>query len=161
MNLVTVRKWQVEQLEKGVKTVESVIRASDPTALTTYRDGGTGWTALEVLCHLRDFEAVYQERVRRTVQEDNPALTLPNPDELAAAGRYNEQDIETALSTWKTRRAEQVAYLRERAETDWERPAAHPTRGNLPLHEQLFLQTWHDMNHLEQMTRILAEKKTS
>jgi hypothetical protein len=44
-------------------------------------------------------------------------------------------------------------------DSDWERAASHPKRGLFTLNDQLLLTTWHDMNHSEQMARILAEKK--
>lgn len=153
--------WQFTQLENNIKTVESIIAMSDPQALTTYRDGGTGWTVLEVVCHLRDFEAVYGERMHLAVDQDNPLLPFPNPDDMARERRYGEQTVGDALAEWKARRAGLLAFLRARSESDWERPAQHPTRGTLTLHDQLTLETLHDTIHLEQMTRILNEKRLS
>lgn len=160
MNLQNVRAWQLKQLEYGVKTVESLLSILNPADLNTYRDGGTGWTFTEVLGHLRDFEGVFLQRARLTVEQDNPPLPFPNPDELAIANAYNSQLPHDLLAAWKAERETLLAFFAERNEDDWERPAQHPTRGNLTLHDQLFLLPQHDSLHLEQMTRILAEKKS-
>lgn len=157
----TVLGWQFTQLANNIRSVESILRMSDPQALTSFRDGGTGWTALEVLCHLRDFEQVFIERARVALEQDNGALPFPNPDDLARDRRYNEQSVDAVLAEWKTRRADFIAYMRDRSDADWERTAIHPTRGVLTLLEQLFLATLHDTTHLEQMTRTLNEKRLS
>jgi uncharacterized damage-inducible protein DinB len=158
MQIEKIRDWQLTQLENHAKAVESIIRAGDSQSLTTFRDNGTGWTVLEVLCHLRDFEEVFTQRAHLAVEQDNPPLPFPKPDELAIQNRYNEQNIE-ALAEWKKRRSNLIGYMRERIPTDWDRPAMHPVRGQLTLLEQLLLLPLHDTIHLEQMTRILNEKK--
>jgi hypothetical protein len=58
----TIRGWYLEQLRKGLQTTDSILKNVSQHDATTYRDGGTGWTVLEVICHLRDFESVYHER---------------------------------------------------------------------------------------------------
>lgn len=159
MQLETVRGWQITRMELSLKTIESLFSTLSHDDMTSYRDSGDGWTVLEVLCHLRDFEEVFRERFRLAVEQDNPELPFPNPDELARANAYNDQDWQAALNDWKSNRADFIAFLKARAESDWERPARHPTRGILTLHDQLFLTALHDSIHIEQIMRIIAEKK--
>jgi uncharacterized damage-inducible protein DinB len=161
MQVATIRAWQLTQLEDNLKAVAWLVRSHTPEALTTYRDAGEGWTVLEVLCHLRDFEAVFLERARLAVEQEKPPLPFPDPDELARARRYNEQALDTVLAAWQEGRARLLAYLRARSEADWERLAQHPTRGEMSLFDQLFLIPKHDSLHLEQMTRILYEQRRS
>ncbi|MBX3066909.1 MAG: DinB family protein [Anaerolineae bacterium] len=132
---------------------------SDPQVLTTYRDGGTGWTALEALCHLRDLETIFTHRFTFTVEQDNPDLPMSNPDALATERRYNEQNVDQALAEWKQQRIKNVAYLKERSESDWERVGVHPIRGKMTLLDILCLEAQHDTIHMEQITRTLNEKK--
>lgn len=159
MQLETVRGWQITRMELSLKTVESLLSTVAHDAMITYRDSGDGWTVLEVLCHLRDFEEVFRERFRLAVEQDNPELPFPNPDDLARTNAYNHQSWPAVLEDWKRSRADFIAFLKSRAESDWERPARHPIRGILTLHDQLFLTALHDTIHIEQITRILAEKK--
>ena len=160
MNVPTVRNWQYHMLENNLKSVGALLHLAAPAALTTYRDGGDGWTALEVLCHLRDLEEVVIERARLTVEEDNATLPLPDPDALAAERRYNEQDVETVLREWRARRAAYLSYLQARPESDWDRVGLHPRRGPLTLLDQLIFAPMHDSIHIEQMTRVLHEQRT-
>jgi hypothetical protein len=121
----------------------------------TIRDGGDGWNATQVVCHLRDFEALFLQRARMTVEQEYPDLPFPDPDELAVEQRYDEQDIDTAFADWQRHREDHLFYLRELDEDQWERAARHPKRGHFTLHDQLLLTTLHDMLHMEQMTKIL------
>lgn len=159
MNLENVRTWQFQRMEMGLNTIDAIFSTSKPDDLTTFRDGGDGWTVLEVLCHLRDFEAVFMERASLTVEQDNPALPYPDPDELAKTNDYNTQKIADVFDAWKRIREAHLMFLRGRAEADWERPAQHPKRGNFTLHDQLFLTSLHDSLHIDQIMKILKGKQ--
>lgn len=159
MNIENMRGYQFISMENNLKTVASLLQIIPAQDLTTYRDGGTGWTVGQVLCHLRDFELVFLERASLTVTQDMPDLPFPNPDDYAAERRYHEVNPADALAAWQANRAQLLAFYKERQESDWERPAMHPKRGKLTLTDQLFLSPQHDTIHMEQLTRVLAEKK--
>ena len=159
MLIDAIRGWQLSQLEKNISIYKNTIQRLSEETIKGYRDGGSGWTVLEVMCHLRDFEELFLERAKMTVFEDNPALPFPDPDALADELNYNDDNPAMVLSHWTALRNEHLAFLEERDGEDWERPAVHPTRGKFTLHDQLFLTVWHDSNHLEQIMRILSEKQ--
>ncbi len=50
------------------------------------------WSALEYACHVRDVLAVFVERTRRTLVEDDPRFGWWDHDAAAVAERYNDQD---------------------------------------------------------------------
>lgn len=155
----TLRGWHLDQMRKAIPIIHSLIQTHSREDMTTFRDGGTGWTALEVLCHLRDLESIFKERAQMSIREDKPALPNPNPDELAAERRYNEQDLMEVYADWSKRRGDYLAYLEGLSEADWERVGIHARRGAMSVQDQLALTAWHDVNHIEQMTRVLVEKK--
>ena len=157
--MTTIRNWQFQQMERSLLITKFILDTTAPDALTTYRDSGEGWTVTEVLCHLRDFETVFYERARLTMTQDLPPLPFPDPDGLAVEKRYAAQDAKTVLAEWGTIRGDFLDYLNGVAKEDWERAASHPNRGRFTLHDQLFLTVWHDNTHIEQITRILAEKR--
>lgn len=154
-----IRRWYFLQLRKALQTVNSVLTTSTDADATTYRDGGQGWTALEVLCHLRDYDDVLLERARSTVEQDMPDITSPNVEALATERRYNSQPLRLAYEQWAERREMLLAYLEGLDEGAWAREANHPRQGPMSLQDQLAFIAYHDLNHIEQMTRILAEKK--
>lgn len=159
-HMLIFRQWNIVVQQNNLASFEHLIRLHPSDALTTYRDNGEGWTVLEVLCHLRDFEALFLERAQLTINETFPDLPFPIPDELAVTNDYNNQPISDVLTTWRQTR-EQFHVLLESItdEATWERPAKHPKRGEFTLNQQFMLITWHDSNHLEQVLRILAEKR--
>lgn len=159
MQLETVRTWQLVRMDLGLRTVHAMVTNAPAGMLTRWRDGGTGWTAVQVLGHLHDFEDIFWQRAVLTVNADNPPLPFPDPDELAAERDYNLIDWRLLFEGWRQKRDQHMAFLKARTEEDWERPAIHPKRGRFTLHDQLFLTTLHDGIHLEQLARILAEKQ--
>lgn len=154
-----IRNWQLSVLKNAQLSIQYILEATDRESLTTYRDGGDGWTALEVLGHLRDFEAVFYERINLAKTHDMPDLPFPDPNQLALANAYNTHDAWDIYAAWVANRQRLLDYMASFSEEDWERPAKHPTRGIMTIHDQLFLMAWHDLNHLEQMTRTLRERK--
>lgn len=154
-----IRQWQYNQLKNNIRSYQSIIDNSDPDALITLRDGINGWTVLEVLCHLRDFEVVFMGRIQAMLTEDNPALAFPNPDTLAAEENYMDNTVVDIMQSWQTHRQAHLDLMQTIAEAQWERTGVHPTRGAFTPHDQLFLTALHDTIHMEQITRILNEKK--
>lgn len=64
----------------------------DGDALVRTRPAPETWSALEYAAHVRDVFGNYARWVGITLAEDRPLLEGPGPDELAAAGAYNELD---------------------------------------------------------------------
>lgn len=154
--LKTIRQWQLQILENNIQVLTHIVRSIPPSVEATRRDGDTGWTAREVLGHLRDFEALFIERAQLTLEHDNPPLPFPDPDQLAQTQNYNAYPIAQLLDEWSAKRRQFLGLLSNiSADADWERSAQHPTRGNFTLHDQLFLTVWHDTNHFAQLAKIL------
>ena len=99
----------------------------DGDALVRQRPGPGVWSALEYAAHVRDVFAWYEERVRRSLVEDQPYYSGPDPDEAAEAGRYNEQDP-SAVAAELAANAEKLADTLEGLPQDaWDR--VHLRRG--------------------------------
>jgi hypothetical protein len=154
----TIRRWHCDQLRNTIKTVGYIVQTAAPHDLVTCRDNGDGWTAAEVIGHLLDCERLFLERARLTMNFDNPDLPFPDQNEDVIKGRYNQRDPQAILADWQQVRHDYLAYLSTIPEEAWERTGKHPTYAPFSLHDQLFLICWHDLIHLEQITRILTEK---
>ena len=70
----------------------------DGDALLRQRPAPGVWSALEYAAHVRDVFAWYDERVRRSLTEDQPSVSGPDQDAAAEAGRYNELNPETVVA---------------------------------------------------------------
>src|SRR5687768_14793866 len=123
-----IRNWQIDQLRKNIMIIGRYVQNITPQDATTYRDNGEGWTALEVMCHLRDFEQVFLDRMCLTVDEDFPDLPVPNADQLALENNYNAQRLDAAYSEWSQRRNALLGYIATLSDEAWARTANHPVR---------------------------------
>lgn len=154
----TVRGWAFDELHRTVKIVGHLLATTPNADLSSYRDGGDGWTVLEVVCHLRDWELIFLERARLILESDRPDLPNPDPDQAAIDGGYMEQNIQKAYESWAKNRIDFLIYLEKVPDESWERLGMHPRRGELSLHQVLFLAVWHDTLHIEQIIKILNQK---
>jgi hypothetical protein len=159
MRMDMIPSWQFLTMENNLKTIRWIVASTEADALTRYRDNGTGWNVLQVVCHLRDFEELFFYRARITMEQQHPDLPFPNPDQLATEKRYDEQQIESVLAEWQSIRANHIAFMKARTGSDWDRTGQHPVRGIMSLIDQLIVTAHHDTTHIEQIMRILMEKK--
>ncbi len=112
------------------------------------------WAALEVCCHLRDYAQIEGQRVRRLVEENEPALEAWDEQELAAERNYPEDDptrVRTALRAFWGGLAYQLEGL---SDQQWERGGTHSERGAITVRSRAEQQVAHARAHLEQLRTI-------
>jgi uncharacterized damage-inducible protein DinB len=154
-----VRRLHFDQLRYVLKTVAFILQTTTAQNLVTYRDNHDGWTVGEVVGHLLDCERLFLERAQLTMTQDLPDLPFPDQAEDVRKGRYSERDPLAVFAEWQQAREEYLAYLATVPDENWDREGKHPKYSPFSLNDQLFLACWHDQVHIEQMTRILIEKK--
>ena len=140
-------------------TYANIINTISVTEATTWRDSGDGWTALEVLCHVADFDNFFYGRAVMMLEQDNPQLPAYDHDALAIERAYNQQDKDAVMARLLQSRARFVDFFRDLTDDQWSRAGIHPERGHFTLLDSLIQVGTHDVTHLEQITRILAERK--
>ena len=86
---------------------------------------------------------------------DGPVYSGGEPDRWAEDRQYMRNDAGEALTAFRRRRAESLAFLRHLRPADWDRWGVHPTRGRLRLRDFVGLMAGHDDNHLDQLKRAL------
>ena len=159
--LTKVQLRAISLMGKSVKLLQNVLHSVNQTDATTFRDpndGAKGWTVLEVVCHLRDFEEVVRFRIRMLSTEDAPRFPIWDHDALVTENAYNHQDLQEVLHTLlKSRKALQETFTALPAEL-WERTGVHPEYGDYSMTDVALQVGWHDVNHMEQITRILNER---
>lgn len=69
------------------------------------------FTLREITAHVADMEEVWQQRVRRTADEDEPFLANVDQDELAARNDYAHSVPPANLARFRSARAELVELL--------------------------------------------------
>jgi hypothetical protein len=157
-DLANMRRRHILLIDQSGATLGHILsRVSQETA-TTLRDahdGPKGWTVLEVVCHLRDFDAIFRNRAVMMRDQDYPTLPHFDHEELARQGRYNDCDLRQAYAELAASRRQTIAFFKELDAEQWERAGLHHERGHFTMDEAVVQVGTHDINHLEQITRIL------
>lgn len=123
----------------------------------TRRPTPDAWAPVEVVCHLRDLEESFFDRLTSVLTEDGPRFPTTDPGRWAVERQYLRQDAAAAAETFATRRLETLALFGGLASEAWAR-AGHQldSRGRRTVDDYLTVMAWHDDNHLAQLTRALA-----
>jgi hypothetical protein len=151
------REQRLKRLERTADELATSIRGQTVRALAL-RPDGKNWAAIEVVCHLRDAEELFMIRFETIVAASNPTLTALEPDRWAQERQYLRNDAEQAVSAFRKRREESLAFFRKLEPDQWQRGGTHPVRGKITLDEFATLMAWHDDNHLDQLKRALEGK---
>lgn len=157
-DVVRARAGHIRLMQYSLATLEFMLADVSQHVATTRRDpsdGDKGWTVLEVVCHLRDFDRIFRSRARQMLAESEPALQGYDHERMAVEFHYNDQDLRTALAELHLSRMETAALFEELQGEQWERSGIHPERGRFTMDDALMQVGLHDMLHIEQITRIL------
>ena len=114
------------------------------------------WNMIAVLCHVRDFDHIFMERAQQMQREDNPTLVPVDHEALAEEKDYNAQELQHVLDDFITHRQDFVTWFQSLDESDWEKHGIHPEHGSYSIFEQAVQVATHDIDHLEQLARMLS-----
>ena len=144
---------------KAQTVLEVLLTGVDQSIATTLRDpddGEAGWTILDIVCHLRDFEELWQHRLARVLNEENPRFDPFDPNALVIQNDYASQDFAAVWSERTALRAASIAMLDAMTDSQWDRTGIHARFGQITIVELKVQLPMHDLDHAEQITRILG-----
>ena len=121
------------------------------------RDGPDGWSIIEIVCHLRDFDEIFYQRARMMQAQEQPQLPAYDHEAMAIERAYQQEDLATAYGALQASRARFIAFLVGLSPEQWERDGAHPERDSFTMTDAAMQVGLHDLDHLEQITRVLAQ----
>jgi hypothetical protein len=156
--LPDIRKRHMGMMLKTLDTLGHVLKNTTQGQATTLRDGPEGWTILEVVCHLRDFDGFFRHRAEMMLNQDTPDLPAYDHEALAIERAYNEQDLAYVYDELVTSRRATFRFFRKLSDADWQRGGNHPERESFSMTDAVMQVGLHDIDHLEQITRILEQE---
>lgn len=150
------RPERLARLAATARELRDALDGADAASLAR-RPAPEAWAAVEIVCHLRDVEESFHERLTRILGEDEPRFPTTNPARWALERQYVRQDARHAAEVFESRRDETLALLRGLAPGAWTR-AGHQvdSRGRRTVEDFLTVMAWHDENHLAQLARALS-----
>lgn len=115
-----------------------------------------GWGVVENLCHLRDWEEVFAERVEAILHQERPWLPAFD-DELWAIERdYRGQNPARVLDRFRELRSRLVDQLTGLPSAAWTRTGEHEVHGLISLEWLIDHVRDHGEQHLAQIRDALA-----
>ncbi len=159
MNDTMLHGRLVANMQKNIDILGHVLITITPEQAKTWRDGPDGWTILEVVCHLHDYDGIFLERGEMMAAADLPTFPVYDHLALVVDHAYNEQDLAEVFAKLTASRARFVAFFNGLSETEWQRAGNHVEYGRFTMEALAAHVSWHDANHLEQITRIIADNR--
>jgi hypothetical protein len=117
-----------------------------------YRKGG--WTAKEVLIHVKDSETVYYDRLRRIISEEYPILWFFEQDQWQKNLLYKDQDIQLAKKLFMITRESIIETIEMHINNYSTKEGVHSRRGVMNMKELVEFHIWHTDHHIKQLKKI-------
>lgn len=158
--MTLVRTRHINLMEKSLQILVNMLADVSQETATTLRDlndGPKGWTTVEVVCHLRDFDEIFYSRAKMMREQDNPQLPAFDHEQMAIDNNYNEQNLGGALCALVGSRTKFVEFFKGLSNEEWARGGNHPERESFSMTDAVMQVGLHDVMHIEQIVRILGE----
>jgi hypothetical protein len=126
---------------------------NDATLRRAGPDGG--WGAVEIFCHLRDWDEIYTERIERLLDEDEPTIPAVDDTLWPIEREYHNQNPRKALDEFAAGRTRLVEILNTLRAGEWLRGGHHPYYGRQTIAWYAEHCADHDQEHIEQLRTLL------
>ena len=137
----------------------ALIQAAGPNLRTRPAPGE--WSVLELLGHAMDAEIVLAGRYRWILAHDEPAIMPYDQDLWVERLRHQDDDPQEMLALFTALRRSHLALWERTSQADRDRFGVHGERGPESFELSFRLMSGHDLFHLGQMRRTLAQVESS
>ena len=115
------------------------------------------WSVAELLAHFADAEVVNTWRYRQMIEHDGGPLPGCDQELWHKLGDYPARRIEESLILFRLLREANLRMFARLTPQEWQRNGIHAERGPTSVRDLVVLIAGHDLNHLEQIRKILGE----
>jgi hypothetical protein len=138
---------KIERLMKGLST-----------AKLRKRPAPDKWSVSEILAHLAETEIVGGFRLRLILGAPGTPIAAFDQDAWVISGHYNKRDPRKSLEQFRVLREANLALLKSLTPEQWKRYGMHAERGQETIEHIVRMFAGHDINHLQQIERILQNR---
>ncbi|HET6178821.1 MAG TPA: DinB family protein [Candidatus Sulfotelmatobacter sp.] len=115
------------------------------------------WSVTEILAHLAEDELSSTWRYRQMLEHDGLQLQGFDQDLWANHGDYASWQPADALAMFRLLREANLRMFARLTPEQWQRHGVHRERGKITVQELCRHMAAHDINHIEQVRRILSQ----
>jgi DinB superfamily len=117
------------------------------------------WSIAEIVAHIADTELVGGYRIRAILGEPGTQIIGFDQDVWVTALHYDKRDLKKSFEQYRMLREANLALLKSLAPEQWKHHGMHNERGPETVETIVKMFAGHDINHIQQIERILAAKK--
>ncbi len=114
------------------------------------------WSVAEILAHLADVEIVVGWRVRLILGAPGTPIQAFDQNSWVEACHYDKRSPRESLAQLRAVRAANLALYKSLSPEQWKHYGMHAERGQESVEHIVSMIAGHDLNHLQQIERILA-----
>ncbi len=140
------------------KKIERLVAGASAPKLRK-RPAPDKWSVAEIIAHLADVEIVIGWRVRSILGAPGTPIQAFDQDAWVEAGHYAERSPRAGIAQLKAAREANLALYKSLSPEQWKHYGMHSERGQESVEHITRMLAGHDLNHLQQIERILAPKK--
>lgn len=157
--LKAVPDTTIALLERTPKALDALLR-NLPDALTLSNEGGRTWTVYDVVGHLIHADQTDWMLRARWIMEFGDSKPFPPFDREGHRHFTQGKSLHQLLDEFSSVRCQKLSELRAMnlQPEDFERRGQHPALGSATLGQLLATWAAHDLNHLHQISRIMAHQ---
>ncbi|PYX04803.1 MAG: hypothetical protein DMG88_23610 [Acidobacteria bacterium] len=127
----------------------------------TRRPAPDKWSAAEIAAHLADSEIAISWRLRQILSKNCIPIQAYDQDSWATTFDYAHRDPKQSLEMFRVLRGSNIALLKSVPGKLWDNYGVHEERGHESIAHLVRMVAGHDLNHLQQIERILKQRSLS
>lgn len=149
----------LDLLERTPRVLDELLRGTGP-AWHAIDEGPDTWSAVDVVGHLIHGEETDWIPRARIVLEHGDAVPFEPFDRFAQLARFEGWPLDRLLDRFAELRRENLEIVRgwRLSAEQLELPGRHPELGAVTLRQLLATWAAHDLNHLGQISRVMAKR---
>ena len=147
---LAVQAATAKKLERLIKGV--------PASKLRKRPAADKWSVSEIAAHFADVEIVVGFRMRLILGAPGSPVAAFDQDSWVTSGHYEKRDPRKSVEQFRVLREANLALLKSLTPEQWKHHGMHAERGQETIEHVVRMLAGHDLNHLQQIERILVKK---
>jgi hypothetical protein len=147
---LAVQAATAKKLERLIKGV--------PTRKLRKRPAPDKWSVNEIVAHFADVEVAVGFRMRLILGAPGTPVAAFDQDSWVISGHYEKRDPRKSIEQFRVAREANLFLLTSLTRGQWKHYGMHAERGQETIEHVVRMLAGHDLNHLQQIERILAGK---